>query len=354
MTPVQSHDAIAGANQPLAFMGEALVSAATLADYLRAALCLLYEHDLDELGISGQRIVNHVQARLRPIVDFRSSLSEKIFEESFVDPDGPTRSTLSETLADLVEVGDIVGVGDGRFFPSPTRLISLPIGGFLIVSGSVTDALEGATKCGIDAVRFGRFCFVNDAPDAVAVTAFSDWLRFPIESLEKWTRNKLRAPLPAMETDAREWEVASQTEFEVKWTKAVDCSVLEGPLVVRFKNESTGRFNRMIARLRWSSAGVASRSAMELTFQDCSRVLAGLRLISGRERRLSYRIQGDFCSVTVSCYSLPEFLSVLKAFCVDRRHVDRERLSFSFLGADLHRLKAIVGYFGFRLIPRNP
>ena len=157
-----------------------------------------------------------------------------------------------------------------------------------------------------------------------------------------------------METDATEWEIAKPNEREIAWIKAGELNSFESASIVRFRNESTGRFSRLIARLHRVNNRIVCRSARSLHYHECSRLLTGIRLMAGLPRELHGKNDGGQISLALSCYALPEIMTAFTAIYSNRLKLSGQRVKFTFLATDVSRVISVASFFGFKLILQQP
>jgi len=317
-------------------------SSSLLAEYLRASLCTAYDgnpvHIHTILGITVER--------LSSVFSFQSSLQSKLFHEE--KDDDSSRNELKDTLGWLVEIGDVINVGNGLHFPAPTRMVALPGGEFAVVSGSASDQLERDLDRLALHGSMGRV--VSVALDSLPQQLFADWLVLPPMGLAAWTKHALALPLPSLVTDASAWQVAHFNADGLKFEAPIASDFGRAPVIARVKRERMRGYQRFLVRLRRDGTSVSTVAARELHFHECSRLLNGVRLDRGQqfEVRATSTAQGDI-AITTTVYHLPEVITLLTFFAAHRNQLDDTKLSFLIPRRHKARLVASLAVFAIKL-----
>jgi hypothetical protein len=325
-------------NQPTGADG---VLSAVAAEYLRSAIGNAYDGE----PVSVQSILGMAEDRLGAIFSFQSALQVKLFGD---DPNEDTsRTELKQVLDWLADIGDVVSVGHGWYYPAQTRLIELPSKDFAVLSGASSDELEREFKIPVRSGAFGRVVHAVPSVPLIQQT-LRDWLKIPA-SLLGWTRQMLASPLTPVVTDAANWEVA---HFAPRLSFGVPTAVDFGPVVVaRVKRDGMPGYNRYLARLRKDGNTVATVATRELRFHDCTRLMHGIRLERGlrADAIKGYPCDLDHFLVATNMYQLPEVVTMLTYFAVHRSNADERENKFFVPKRHEDRLRGILGNFGVNL-----
>jgi hypothetical protein len=317
-------------------------SSSLLAEYLRASLCSAYDGN----PVHIHTILGVTEERLSSVFSFQSSLQSKLFREE--NDDDSSRIELKEVLGWLVEIGDVINVGNGLHFPAPTRAVALPGGEFAVISGSASDQLE--RDLGHAAMRGSMGRVLGVAPASLPQQLFADWLALPPMGLSAWTKHALAMPLPSLITDAATWQVAHFNADGLRFEAPIDSDLGTVPVIARVKRERMRGYQRFLVRLRRDGKSVSTIAARELHFHECSRLLNGVRLDRGQqfEVRATSTAQGDI-AITTNVYHLPEVITLLTFFSAHRSQPDDTKLSFIIPSQYKRRLSASLAMFAVKL-----
>lgn len=328
---------------------ETRLATSFLADHIRAAVSALYDDRTEERGVQGRAALNLVEERVAPFAKFRTSFFETTFETA---GDEPGRSALTDALAWLVEAGELINAGKGRYFPAPTRIVRMPTGDALVLSGKATDELAATLGLTFSSNTILR-CVDEGSPAGLTETHFADWSQTPRQGAVAWARAELSRPLPEMRTDASKWEFAVVDAPGYPWHPISEAENLERPLLVQYRNEGTGRQVRLLASLHRRAGSVECVRGRSISFHDCSRIIAGVRMAKGIPRRIFVRRKEDQIFATIRCYELPEVILAFTALCEHRQQEDAKIL-FQFRPATYEWVRTLAKFFGFELQENAP
>lgn len=321
-------------------------STAVLADFLRSSLAADYDYGSSEHPVSIHSILGRTVERLSTAFSIQSSLQTRLFGDE--GDDDLSRVGIREVLDWLVDIGDVISVGDGGYYPARTRYVALPAGGFALVSGSATDALSREFEISALRETFGRLLEV--APEGPFPSqSFMDWLDLPQSGLITWTKEAYARPLNPMVTEASAWQVARfEPRVHFGPPTPADCAPL--PVIARVKRERLPGYDRYIVRLRREGSGYSTIAARELTFHECSRLMAGLALKRGKPFQIgAIPKNGAELVVTTTVYQLPEVKSLLTFFSSHREAITDAKIAFTIPASCTKQLGANLGALGVKL-----
>lgn len=328
------------------FTRDGCPSTAVLGDFLRSSLAADYDYGSSEHPVSIHSILGRTVERLSSAFSIQSSLQTRMFGDE--GDEDLSRVGLREVLDWLVDIGDVISVGDGGYYPARTRCVALPAGGFALVSGSATDALS--RELGIPFLReiFGRF--LEAAPEGpFPPQSFMDWLDLPQSGLIAWTNEAYARPLNPMVTEASAWQVARfEPRVHFGPPTPADCGSL--PVIAREKRERLPGYNRYIVRLRREGSGYITTAARELTFHECSRLMAGQALKRGKPFEIGAILKnGAELVVTTTVYQLPEVKTLLTYFSTHREAISDAKIAFTIPASCSKQLAANLVALGVKL-----
>ena len=322
------------------------LSTAVLGDFLRASLAADYDYGASEYPVSIHSILGRTVERLSSAFSIQSSLQTRLFGDE--GDEDLSRVGIREVLDWLVDIGDVISVGDGGYYPARTRYVVLPAGGCALVSGSATVALSTELKIPSFPETFGRL--LEAPPEGPSPPqSFMDWLNLPQCGLIAWAKEAYARPLNPMVTDASAWQVA-RFEPRVQFCPPTpaDCGPL--PVIARVKRERPPGYDRYIVRLRREGSGYSTIAARELKFHECSRLMAGLALKRGKPFQIgAIPKNGAELVVTTTVYQLPEVKTLLTFFSSHREAIKDAKIAFTIPASCTKQLGANLGALGVKL-----
>lgn len=295
------------------------IPAAVMADYVRTAMFSL----CDGPPVTTQKLTGSVEERLSPVVRFRSRTVEAFFtdEESDDEP-----SPIRQAVDDLVEIGDFVAVGNGYHYPASPRIVTLDTHSAFVIGGAPARYLGPLFDVDASGPTLARLAVLPLAA-GVPRQSLESWLGAPSVELRQWTHAQLHARLEPTTIAADEWEVATFRDGP-PWMKATQLSDLRPTYICREHRETTNGSRKFLARLERKNGILTATAVRPISNVDCRRLIHGQKLTLGINRRVFAVERGDFFSIRLNRYTLPEVLRLLKALCHDWMLLENGRLEF--------------------------
>ena len=295
------------------------IPAAVMADYVRAAMFSL----CDGPPVTTQKLTGSVEERLSPVVRFRSRMIESFFTDEDSD-DEP--SPIRQAVDDLVEIGDFVSVGNGYHYPASARIVTLDAHSAFVIGGAPARYLGSLFDVDTSGPTLARLAVL---PLSVGVPrqSLESWLGAPSVELRQWTHAQLHARLEPTTIAADEWEVATFRD-NPPWMKATQLKDFRPTYICREHRETTSGSRKFLARLERKNGILTATAVRPVSNVDCRRLIHGQKLTLGINRRVFAVDQGDFFSIRLNRYALPEVLQLLKALCHDWMLLETGQLEF--------------------------
>lgn len=299
--------------------GRIVPSASGLAEYFRAAASALFDEVPAAAGgspapLSGRVVRIDVIDRLTPLYSFGTTAGDALFGDS--DPALDVSAPQVRAVFDaLVDVGDFIDVGHGRFYPSRTRLVALAPGAWVLVSGAPADILglkhELWRRCSFSRV-------VAQLPELPYVAqSLSNWLGLPASDYVRFAFVQLALPLEPRRQSTTGWQVARIESARTSWVDPETLTDFTQPVVARCRPDEQQPWQRYIARLHRSADGVECVAAREVTYADFSRILHGQKVARGFTPRLRLVEADKGCRIYCDPYFLSEVQRLLLALSFD-------------------------------------
>lgn len=303
---------------------EAAPSASGLAEFLRASATSLFDTVGESpggapLALSGRAVRLDVTERLSPLFSFGSTAGDALFEAGDDEVD-VTAPQLRVVFDALLEVGDFIEMGRGRFYPSRTRAVGLGEGTWIIVAGAP------ARHLGLADAPWSRRSFSRvtaQLPNQpIVIQSLHTWLGLEAPDYVRFAEAQLGLPLQPLRQGVAGWKIASLESARTDWIDPSDVDDFTQPLIARFRSDEQQSWQRFVARLRRSPDGVECVAARPLGYRDCSRILHGQKMLRGFTPRLrSVQSDTDF-RVYCDSYFLAEVQRLLVALSYDFSQTD--------------------------------
>ena len=307
------------------------IPAAVMADYARAAMFSL----CDGPPVTTQKLTGSIEERLSPIVRFRSRTIDAFFTDEDADEEP---SPIRQAVDDLVEIGDFVSIGNGYYYPAPSRIVILDSKLAFVIGGAPARYLGALFDVDVTCTTFARLA-VFPLPAGVPRQSLESWLGAPTVELKQWTQAQLHAPLEHTTIAADEWEVATFRDGP-PWTKAAQLGDLRPTYICREYRETASGSRKFLARFERMDGIFTAIAVRPISNVDCRRLIHGQKLLLGISCRVFAVERGDFFSIRLNRYSLPEVLTLLKALCYDWMLLENGQLEFR-IPAALHNFARI-------------
>lgn len=326
-------------------------SISCLAEFLRASASILFDDTTPGLGgspspLSGRAVRVAVIERLLPIFSFGTIAEEALFDASDGEID-VTAPQLRAAFDALVEIGDFIDVGQGRFYPSRTRAVPLASNAWILVSGSPSDQIGLA---GTDWRRrsLGRVIFkLPDHP--VIHQSLNSWLGLHALNYLRFSQIQLAQPLDPQRESTVGWKIACSESARTEWITPEQLTEFNDPVVARRRTDEQQPWQRFIARLHRGPNGVECIAARTISYADCSRILHGQKIARGFCPRLRLTQAGGECHVSCDTYFLSEVRQLLLAFSFDAYEQD-ERIQYRFVSSLRPTLSNALAVLGVNLV----
>lgn len=299
--------------------GGETIPAAAMADYARTAMLSL----CDGPPITTQKLTGSIEERLSPLVHFRSRTIDAFFTDEDADEEP---SPIKRAVDDLVEIGDFVSIGNGYHYPAAPRFVTLDAKFAFIIGGTPARYLGPLFDADLTCPTLVRRAILP-LPAGAPRQSLESWLGAPTVELKQWTHAQLRAPLESTTIAADEWEIATFRDGP-PWTKVAQLDDLRPTYICRENREMTNSSRKFIARFERNEGILSAVAVRSISNVDCRRMIHGQKLLLGISRRVFAVEHGDFFSIRLNRYSLPEVLRLLKALCHDWMLLENGQLEF--------------------------
>jgi hypothetical protein len=322
------------------------IPAAIMADYARSAMLSLCD---DGLPVTTQKLTGSVEERLSPIVRFRSRTIDTFFanEETEDEP-----SPIRQAVDDLVEIGDFVSIGNGYHYPASPRVVVVDSSVAFIIGGAPARYLGAAFEVDVSRTTLARLA-ATPLPTRLPRQSLESWLGAPTFELKQWTKTQLQAALEPTVITADDWEVAAFRDGP-PWMPASQVNDFGPIYICREHREAVNGSRKFLARLERANGILTAIAVRPISNLDCRRLIHGQKLLLGIARRVFATDRGDFFSIRLSPYSLPEVLQLLKALCYDWKAEQNGQIEFLILAALRDSARNFLRRYAMHLPPSDP